>query len=160
MTNERLMELLTALISEQDNVTHLNESGRDFEQQTREAIGKRDGVRNDIMREVEALRNRLAAAERQRDDLLFAAKQALMALEEGYDAPKIREDLKASIARAPSGELLALLKYVDSQAAGDHLKAAIGDDEMVRVYLSAGNVRQIASIARPASGLGDDDVSS
>ena len=33
-------------------------------------------------------------------DLLFAAKQALMALEEGYDAPKIREDLKAAISAA------------------------------------------------------------
>ena len=32
--------------------------------------------------------------------LLFAAKQALMALEEGYDAPKIREDLKAAISAA------------------------------------------------------------
>ena len=65
MTNERLMELLTDLISAQDNVTHLNEQGPEFEQQTREAIGKRSGVRNDIMREVEALRARLTAAERQ-----------------------------------------------------------------------------------------------
>ena len=30
-------------------------------------------------------------------DLLFAAKQALMSLEEGYDAPKIRDDLRDAI---------------------------------------------------------------
>lgn len=30
--------------------------------------------------------------------LLFAAKQALMALDEGYDAPKIRSDLQVAIA--------------------------------------------------------------
>ena len=33
-------------------------------------------------------------------DLLFAAEQALMSLEEGYDAPKIRDDLRAAIAEA------------------------------------------------------------
>ena len=29
--------------------------------------------------------------------LLFAAKQALLSIEEGYDAPKIRDDLRAAI---------------------------------------------------------------
>ena len=33
-------------------------------------------------------------------DLLFAAEQALMALEEGYYAPKIRDDLRSAIAKA------------------------------------------------------------
>jgi len=52
-----------------------------------------------------ALALHLAEVERdklrqQRDELLFAAKQALMAFEERYDAPKIREDLRAAIARA------------------------------------------------------------
>ena len=32
--------------------------------------------------------------------LLFAAEQALMAFEDGYDAPKVRDDLRAAIAKA------------------------------------------------------------
>ena len=33
-------------------------------------------------------------------ELLFAAEQALMAFEDGYDAPKVRDDLRAAIAKA------------------------------------------------------------
>jgi len=37
----KLNELLTALITAQDEVTHMNEKGREFEEETRELIRKR-----------------------------------------------------------------------------------------------------------------------
>ena len=46
---ETLMMLLTELITVQNNVTHLNEKGEQYEGQTMNAIGIRNGVRNRII---------------------------------------------------------------------------------------------------------------
>lgn len=54
------------------------------------------GIINGIIIPNIADANLIAAA----PDLLFAARQALMSLEEGYDAPKIRDDLRDAIAKA------------------------------------------------------------
>ena len=39
----------------------------------------------------------LATLEQRVERLEFAARQALMAIEEGYDAPKIRDDLRQAL---------------------------------------------------------------
>jgi len=39
----------------------------------------------------------LAKREAENDKLVFACKQALMAFEDGYDAPKIRQDLRDAL---------------------------------------------------------------
>ena len=50
------------------------------------------------------IKNSTLKLRKQRDNLLFAAKQALMSMEEGYDAPKIRDDLRNAIAEVEDSE--------------------------------------------------------
>ena len=60
--------------------------------------------------------------------------------------------------------LLGLLRYVHEQAQGDKLKASIEDDDMIQIYLSAGKLREIASLLNDVErgvihGLGRIDTS-
>jgi hypothetical protein len=63
MDDEQLRKMLTHLNCAQDDATHLNEKGPGFECLIREAIVRRNDIRDDIVREVEALRARFIAAD-------------------------------------------------------------------------------------------------
>lgn len=56
--------------------------------------------------------------------------------------------LKRGLAPQPTDtDQKTLLKQIHAQAAGEHLRDEILDDQMIPVYLSAGLLRQIAALA-------------
>jgi len=58
---ERLVDLLTDLIGAQDAVTHMNEKGPRYAQETMRLVAERNGIRNKILELVDSLIERKTA---------------------------------------------------------------------------------------------------